>query len=209
MITYPLSFPTFTGAAKLSPIARQVVGASTSPFTSSQKVYPWSAQWWEHHVTLPPLFGAEGAQMVAFLVSLNGVEGTFTMRDLSYRGARGAVLGTPVVSGAGQTGNTLHTSGWTEGVLGQLEIGDQFQLGTGASAHIHKVLATVNSDGSPSGEADIEIWPSLRGSPSNGASLITSNPVGLWRLTENNFQWSVLPGEEYEIQFSVREALSE
>lgn len=205
MITYPLTFPTFTGAARLTPTTRQVVGQSTSPFTAEQHQYVYSAKWWEHAVQLPPLFGEEGEAMVAFLVSLNGVEGTFTMRDFSYRAARGSLLGTPVVSGAGQSGSSLVTSGWTAGITGQMLPGDEFQLGSGETARLYKVVSRADSNGS--GIATLEIWPSLRGSPANAAALVLTSPVGIWRLTANDFSWSVNPGEEYDINFTAREAL--
>jgi len=49
-------------------------------------------------------------------------------------------------------------------------------------------LDTVNSDAN--GKAAISIWPSLREVPQASGPVITSNPVGLFRLKTNSLQLS-------------------
>ena len=83
--------------------------------------------------------------------------------------------------------------------------GDYIQLGTGASAHLHKVLEDVNSDGS--GNATLTIWPALRESPANNDAITVSNTVGLFRMTSNSMNWSVETMQLYGMSFSAVEAL--
>ena len=82
----------------------------------------------------------------------------------------GAYGGTPVVNGAGQTGSTIVTNGWTAGVTGLLNVGDVITFAgvfnvnpknrqtTGSLANF-VVTAPVNSDAS--GNATISISPAI------------------------------------------------
>lgn len=68
---------------------------------------------------------------IASLLALKGRQGTFLLGDSILKAPRGTALGTPVVSGAGQTGDTLITSGWPVASNGLLKKGDWIQLGSG------------------------------------------------------------------------------
>jgi P22 coat protein - gene protein 5 len=101
----------------------------------------------------------------------------------------GNFSGTPVVNGAGQTGSSLVTNGWTDSISGLLNVGDVFtiagvfavnpknRLSTGSLQNF--VVGTqTNSDGS--GNATISILPAIvtsgafqtvSASPANGAAI--------------------------------------
>lgn len=85
----------------------------------------------------------------------------------------GSPSGTPVVSGASQTGSTIATSGWSSGQSGLLLPGDHIKF-AGLNL-LYRVLSQVNSDGT--GNATIEIDPPIfqGNSPANGASVSTSD----------------------------------
>ena len=104
----------------------------------------------------------------------------------------GAYAGTPLVSGANQTGSSLNTKGWTASITGLLNVGDVFSvsgvyavnpmtlLSTGQLAQF-VVTATANSDAS--GNATIAISPaivtsgayqSVSGSPAANAPITVS-----------------------------------
>ena len=101
----------------------------------------------------------------------------------------GAYAGSGVVNGAGQTGSTLITNGWTASITGLLNVGDVFTI-TGVNTvnpqnrvttgqlQNFVVTATANSDGS--GNSTISIYPAITtsgayqtvtNSPANGASI--------------------------------------
>ena len=95
--------------------------------------------------------------------------------------SRSSAKSAPVVDGAGQTGNTLATRGWTPDALGVLLADDRFQLGAAATTRLHKALLDVDADAT--GRATLEIWPSLRESPTDGAPLVVQDAKGLFALT--------------------------
>lgn len=206
-LTFPLAFPSHFEVKSVKIRASSVVGVSVSPFTKEQQVYVHQGECWSADVVVPPLVTrALAARWVAFLVSLNGMEGTFLMGDPLGQWPRGVGTGTPTqVSGAGQTGKTLVTDGWTAGVTGILKQMDWIQLGSGVNAHLHMVVADANSNGS--GVATFEIWPRLRGSPADNAAVTVINPMGAWRLSSNDREWSVDAAQVFGLSFSCQEAL--
>ena len=204
-ITYPVSFPSSIGLANINIRARTVVGISSSPFTGQQQVYKHQGQWWEAEVSLPPMKRADAEQVVAFLLKMNGVYGTFLLGDKANPATRGVGTGTPLVNGASQTGDELITDGWTADTTGILKAGDWIQLGSGSSTRLYKVLDDVNSDGS--GNATINIFPSLRSSPDDDATITVSNTQGLWRLASNETEYSIDNMSIYGMTFACVEAL--
>lgn len=102
----------------------------------------------------------------------------------------GAYAGTPVVNGAGQTGSSLVTNGWSNSITGLLNVGDVFTVvgvfavnpknrqSTGSLQNF-VVTAKASSDGS--GNSTISIYPAITtsgayqtvsASPANGASIV-------------------------------------
>lgn len=204
-ISYPLSFPSTKSPAGIAFRARSAVGLSMSPFSFSQQAYAHQGDMWEADVAAPPMKRADAEVWVAFLLALNGREGTFTMGDPVNTSPRGVGTGTPLVNGGSQTGKTLVTDGWTVSQTGIMKAGDWFQLGSGSSTRLHKVVQDANSDGA--GNATLEIWPRLRSAPADNAPLTVSSPKGLWRLAENVREWSLERAQIYGIRFSAIEAL--
>lgn len=204
-ITYPVSFPSSIGLANINIRARTVVGISASPFTGQQQVYKHQGQWWEAEVTLPPMKRADAEQAIAFLLKMNGQYGTFLLGDKANPATRGVGTGTPLVNGASQTGDELITDGWTTSTTGILKAGDWIQLGSGSSTRLYKVLDDVDSDGS--GNATINIFPSLRSSPADDAAITVSNTQGLWRLASNETEYSIDNMSIYGMTFACVEAL--
>ena len=203
-ISYPLALPTQAGIAKVRLTANDIVGISQSPFTAAQQVYKYPGQFWEADVTLPPMKRADAEYWISFLLKLNGPFGTFLLGDPNGGTARGVATGTPLVNGGSQTGNELITDGWTNSQTGILKAGDYIQLGSGSTAQLYKVLDDANSDGS--GNATLTIWPSLRSSPSDNATITVSNPKGVFRLVTQP-SWDISEASIYGLTFGAREAL--
>lgn len=201
-IAYPLALPASPGftRSKLSP--RTVVAASASPFTGQQQVYRHQGEWWEFEAGLPPMRRAVAEGWIAALTSLFGKHGTFLFGDPDAKAAFGTFTGTPLVNGAGQSGNGLATKGWTAGIT--LKAGNYIQIGSGSTTRLYKLLKDAVVDGG--GLASLDIFPRLRESPAADAAITTSNCRGVFRLSAP-FEWSADQLSNYGVSFSGIEAI--
>jgi hypothetical protein len=197
-----ISLPTTPPApATIDFTATDIVAMSISPFTGQQQVQDWQQGWIEASVSYPPLTHAQAQPWIASMMGLRGQANVFQIGDPLAVAPQGVGTGTPVVSGSGQSGFSLLTSGWTPGVTGILLPGDWLQIGYRA----YRNLLPVNSDGS--GNATLSLsWP-LRESPSDGDSIILHNVKVLMRLKSNARKWSETAARVYGLQFDCREAL--
>lgn len=203
-ITYPLQFPSQC-VREITIRSRNIVGISTSPFTGQQQVYKHQGEWWEAEMSFPPMKPENAEQVATFLLKLSGMFGTFLMGDPINKSPRGVGTGTPLVKGAGQVGNELVTDGWTINTPNILKAGDWIQLGSGVTSRLHKVLDNVNSDAT--GTATLTLFPSLRSSPADNAAIVTTDTVGLWRLSTNDIEYNIQTGQFYGITLACMEAL--
>ena len=204
-ITYPLTSPTHVKPSNITFRAVNTVGLSMSPFTYQQQSVAHAGQRWECDVTLPAMSRADAEQWVAFLVSLRGRFGTFTLGDPVGASPRGSAGGTPLVNGASQTGATLNIDGCTASQTGWLKAGDYIQLGTAGSATLHKVLADADSNGS--GQVSLDIWPYIRTAPADNASVTLTNTVGRFRLASNEQYWNINEAYIFGITFGGMEVI--
>lgn len=207
-ISYPLSTPTNKTIAEIRLIARNVVGVSTSPFSFKQQTYQFSGQRWEADIQLPAMQRDNAEEWVAFLMSLYGQKGTFLLGDplgATAQGSASTAAGTPVVNGASQTGGTLAIDGLPASATNYLKAGDYIQLGSGATSQLYKVLTDASSNGS--GEATLDIWPNLRSSPADGATVVVANAKGVFRLNDNATSWDINRMALYGIAFGAVESL--
>lgn len=201
-IVYPLTMPATPAPSASSLRLRRVVAVASSPFTGQQQVQEHSGAWWEADIALPPMRRHLAAPWQAWGARLHGRAGMFLMGDPDAKAPRGVATGTPVVFGAGQTGNVLVTSGWTPGAAGILLAGDYVEL---PGHRLHMVTVDAASDGT--GRAELEIEPPLRSSPANGAAIIVNNPRGIWRMASNDLGWSADAASIFGFSFSCVEAL--
>lgn len=207
--SFPLTLPTVSGIRSINLRARNVVGISQSPFTLKQQVISHAGQQWEAEIALPPMTRDEGEEWVSFLVKLKGQQGTFLLGDPSGatpRGSAASALGTPLVNGGSQTGGGLTIDGAPASVSGYLKAGDYIQLGTLSSATLHKVLNDVTTNGS--GEAAIDIYPSIRTAPADNAAVTVSSAKGVFRLSSNETNWSINEVTHFGITFAAIEAIT-
>lgn len=200
-ITYPLTLPTSPSIREMTWTPQTNVAVSTSEFTGEQQVYEHQGMWWNVEVALPPMERAEAEEWISFFLKLNGQQGTFRMGDPDGTTARGVATGTPLVNGASQTGKSLITDGWTISTTDILKAGDWIQIGD----YAYKNLNDVNSDGS--GNATLDIWPRLRSSPGNNATIIVASPTSLFRLASNTMVWNSNDLTHYGISFRAIEAI--
>lgn len=204
-IVYPRTLPTITGLANITLRAVNQTAMSMSPFTYKQQIHKHTGQRWEAEVQLPAMRRADAEEWIAFLLSMNGRSGTFLLGDPLGATARGALGGSPVVNGAGQVGSTLSIDGCTPSVTGWLKAGDYIQLGTASTATLHKVLQ--DADSNVSGQVNLDLWPAIRTPPADGATVITSNCVGQFRLNSGEQDWSVSSASTFGVTFAAVEAI--
>lgn len=201
-ITYPLSLPSTPGIKRFTWLTSNAVSLARSPFTYVTQVQAHNGQIWKAEVTMPPMERADAEQWTTFLLQLMGTKGTFYLGDPLGKTPRGTATGTPLVNGGSQTGNSLITDGWTSSVTGILKAGDYIQIGQ----RLYKNLKDVNSDGS--GNATLDIYPRLRETPSDNASILTTNTVGLFRLQSSEVPVYEADTERvYSITFTAIEAI--
>lgn len=184
-IVYPISPPTGLNPSSLTISRNDVVAVAPSPFTGQPQTHRWPGQWWVLSANYPVIPDALIDQWEGFLGRLKGRYGTFLFGDPSRATPRGPMSGSPVVDGANQSGDYLNIRGATASVTGWGKAGDYIQIGSGMSATLYRLSADATTDGS--GRASLEVWPQIRQSPSapgDGATVIVSNTVGRFRLTE-------------------------
>ena len=207
-ITYPLSLPSVSGISSVNFIARSSTGITASPFTFETQVFRNQGERFEADVTLAPMKREDAEQWNSFFLKLYGQFGTFLLGDPNAsvpRGTASSSAGTPVVNGASQSGDTLNIDGVPTSQTGYLKAGDYIQLGTGLTSRLYKVLDDANSNSS--GEVSLTIYPDLRSSPSDGATVVVSDAKGLFRLNTAAHQWSISQDSFYSMTFGAIEAI--
>ena len=192
-ISYPLTLPTSIGIANITLSANNAVAISQSPFTFQQQIVQHAGQRWTASVSIPPVRRDLAEPWNAFLLSLNGPVGTFLLGDPNGKEPRGTSSSATLTGTAGSSSPTITKTG-------TLLAGDYIQLGSGATATLHKVLDDK------SGSGTIEIWPALRSSVT-GATVILTNTVGRFRLSSNQQSFSINEASIYGISFDCVEAL--
>jgi hypothetical protein len=185
-ISYPLSgMPPSPRPRNARMVARSNVGVSESQFSFKVQKQRHSGQRWEMDLEFPPMTQTEAAEWEAFLMKLNGQEGTVLIEDPDRKTPAGTATGTPTVSGAHAAGvNSLATTGWTTSTANILKAGDRIQIGN----FMYTILDDQNSDAST--DATFDIWPRLREAQSGGESITTSNCKTTMRLASNEMAWS-------------------
>lgn len=185
----------------------RVVGRTSSPYSLQEQFYKWPGERWRMDLVMPPMTNRDTAnEWKAFGVKLQGMYGQFLFGDPSAKVPRGVATGSPQVDGVGQIGNSLDTKGWTPGVTNILKAGDYVQLGSGLSSRLHMNVNNVDSDGA--GKATLTLEPAVREAFADSSVIVVNNPVGLFRLSGNTFQWRVSPGPIYRISFSAEEVVT-
>ena len=205
-ISYPRALPTHTGIRNITLRAVNVTAVSESVFTLRQQIYKHTGERWEAEITLPAMARASAEQWVAWLLSMRGREGTFLLGDPVGKTPRGSAGGTPLVNGGSQTGDSISIDGCTASQTGWLKAGDYIQLGSGASASLHKVLQDVNSSGA--GQATLDVWPSIRTAPADNAAVVTSTAQGVFRLSTSSTEWSINEIAHFGVVFPAVQAIA-
>lgn len=152
------------------------VGVSRSPYSGVTRTFDFDGRWWVFTVRLPAMQADQARDWEGFFLDLNQTERTFFFGDPAKTVARGVATGTPLVNGAGQTGQSLVTDGWSNSVTNILRRGDHVAI----ENSLYEITADVNSNGS--GQATLSVWPALRGPHADNAAIDVTAPQGIFRL---------------------------
>ncbi len=174
-------------------------------FTGQQGVQAFpGADWWEAQVSLPPMSRVQAAAWIAWLAQLRGQQCVFQLGEPSATKPQGIVRGIPLVDGSVETNNAptttvLFTKGWAAGAHRLLLPGDYLQIGY----RFYQSLDLVNADAS--GNAQINIYPSIRETPADGTPIVLRNTKGLFRLADNARSFTRDVSQLYGMSFKCRE----
>lgn len=111
-----------------------------------------------------------------------------------------------LVDGGSQTGETLDVKILPLSRNNVFRAGDYIQLGSGSTAKLYKILTDTNSDSN--GKATLDIWPSLRSSPSNEAVVTVQDAKGVFRLSSGTQSWYINSSGIYNISFEAMEVIT-
>lgn len=125
-IIFPVAFPSTPAPRSVVWRPQSVVARTESPFSLSQQVQAHQGQRWVVEMDFPPMTRAQAEEFTAFILSLNGMEGTFLLPPFGGKTARGAPAGSPQLDAAeaATTKASPATAGWNASVSGLLKKGD-------------------------------------------------------------------------------------
>lgn len=201
-ITYPLSLPS-VGVRDMTFSKDEVISFTESPFNLKRFYYRQPGDRWRVTVNLSTMTIDNAGQWEGFLLMLESGLRPFYLGDVFNIIPKGAAKGSPVVKGAGQSGRVLNTSGWEASIANQLKAGDKLQIGNSL------YMVVRNFDSNSSGEATLNIWPSLRESYADLTAIRLFKPQGIFRLASASqvLRTSSLTGAAGSISFEAIEAL--
>lgn len=130
----------------------------------------------------------EARVMEAWIAKLDGMANRALLWNMRRELARGALGGTPLVAGAGQTGMLLNIDGATPGVTNWLREGDM----VGVGGYLYMSAADVNTDGA--GAATLTLRPGLRAASADNAPFTFVRPTARFMLTSQRQLWTAGPG---------------
>lgn len=122
--------------------------------------------------------------------------------NLSRSVLRGAGGGTPLVNGAGQTGNTLAIDGLPNSITGVYLKGDML----GCSDMLFMVTVDANSNGS--GQTTVTFEPPMWKVPADNAVITVVQPRGRFINTINQVKWLATDVRISQHSLEVAETLS-
>lgn len=204
--SYPLTLPTSPSNFVTSEwrIIR-TVAYTESPFTYGQQVAKYQGSVWQTTVTLPPMNRADAGAWQSFFMQLNGRFGTFLLGDPDAKTIQGGATTVISVNGDHSVGayDVVVDGADTSTVI--FKKGDYVQFGSGASSKLHMIVADITSDGS--GNATLQIEPSLKTALTDDDVVTYSNTKAVMRMDSNELGWNANNVSLYGITFSCTESL--
>lgn len=156
----------------------------TSPLNRAVQTVERPGARWKATLEFPPMADADRGRLEAFLASLGGMAGRFTL----WPHARpGSAAYSPLVNGTMTDFKSLPTKSWPVNTL-VLRAGDYLVAG----GELKMVTADVTSNGS--GQAVVPVAPAFRKAPANNAAITLDKPRATMMLASDEYSVAVMPG---------------
>ncbi|WP_284459680.1 hypothetical protein [Cupriavidus campinensis] len=155
-----------------------------SPLNGSVQTVERPGARWKITLEFPPKNERERGQLEAFLASIGGLAGRFTIWP---HGRPGNSMFAPLVNGSMTNFKMLPTKSWPASTL-VLRAGDYLAVG----GELKIVTADVTS--SAGGLATVPVAPPFRNAPTNNAAITLDKPRTTMMLTADEYGVPVLPG---------------
>lgn len=186
-----VAIPLYPGMREVEFTASDAVATYVSSFTGQVQTQQWQgADMWTGTMTLPVLQQPDADAWLSFLLQLRGMANAFQIGD-PLKTMPAGIGGAGTVTAAAAAGSqTIQVSYGVGGLLP----GDYIQIGY----RLHRVLDAT-------GSGPIGIWPSIREPLAGGETIITNNPLGLFRLATNKRTWSADVVRLTHLSFQIQE----
>ena len=194
------TLPTLQGPANATLTSIQPTRISVS-HSLKRQARTSNAQRWAISFVWPPMKRSVFMAYYAFLLAQRGQADTFVCTMPGHTAAQGTWSGSPVVSGAGQTGRSVVLGGFTASQAGVAKAGDLIKF----AGHTKVYMVTADAASNVSGVATVAIEPALVASPANGESVVSSNVPFTVAMTSDNLDMALSPGMMAALSVSVIE----
>lgn len=158
---------------------------STSALSGVSQVVEMPGARWRGNITFRDLVPSDAADLQAFMLELRGSAGLFHYGDPSRTSPQTQITGTLEVE-TGSTSRLIYTTPSTGG----FSVGDYIQIGATGDSPEYKMVISVS--GPPASQQALTIEPAMRRTDYLGKTIVYSNPVGEFRLiNEDQLMWAV------------------
>lgn len=169
------------------------IGVTESPFSFAQQIQDYLAERWEGTITTKPLYGADARNMRGFLNSLRGRKGTF-QAAIPQDFANDYSL----FADYDPYDQYIQIQDYAATPSFDLDRGIYFQLGTAGDRRLFMMQEDYNG----STYTQNSIFPRVGQGYYTNYRLYTTNPIGTFRLTDNNTAFSVDVTEGHSFSFA-------
>ncbi len=207
-----------------------------SPLTRGVQTAELAGARWKAELTLPPMQQAAWRSWVAFLAKMRGQAGRVYVVPWHAPGSSAptygagldlycdntskkvdastplcdavypVTLGTPVIDGAAQSGNSIAMRGFTPSCYA-FKAGDFFHYNTTAGRTLHMVVEDAITDAW--GEVAVTVEPPIRTAPADAAAVTIANPSCVMRVADDaNGAPAFTPGLRARVNVSLVESFT-
>lgn len=172
-----------------------------SPFTNAIQTLDRGGEFIVASLNFRNLTTADKGLLVGWLARMNGQQHR-TSLPFHAIDNQGAFGGTPLVNGASQLGKTLIVDGCSNSITDWIKAGDFF------SVNGEMKIATLDASSDGSGNITLTFSPRLRTSPADNDAIETTNPTGVFMLSDSTQGASLRPGVFADLSMTLIEDIT-
>jgi len=195
--TFPTS-PAFNSLS-ISCVQPSFISRSISGRRQARQTH---GQYFKMTATFPPMTRAQFAPIHAFVLKQRGQYESFQVIPPVVGVGLGSPAGTPLVKGASQTGRSVDTDGWNNGIV-IFKAGDYLKFAN--HDKVYTVTADVTSSGA--GAATIAIEPALITSPATDSAITYTSVPFTVALTTRVQEFSTGTTGLFEFEIDLEEVI--